>query len=62
MWLDQFYRPELEPMSADRRARTRAILATLTSFENWDLLRHAFGLSLQGSKQALCATIDRQLA
>lgn len=60
-WLDQFYRPELEPMPADRRARTRAILATLTSFESWDLLRHAVGLSLQESKQAWCETIDRLL-
>lgn len=61
VWLDQFYRAELQPMPADRRARACAILATLTSFESWDLLRHAVGLSLQESKQAWCETIDRLL-
>jgi AcrR family transcriptional regulator len=55
------YRPELSTLVQSERDELLMVLATLTSFESWDQLRHCYGQSM-GAAQALWrSAIDRIL-
>ena len=55
------YAPEIAALAGTERDRTLMALATLISFESWDQLRHAYGLSIDECEAVWRETIDRVL-
>ena len=55
------YAPELAGLDEAARQETVLALATLTSFESWDQLRHCHGLSLEAAQAVWRRAVDRLL-
>ena len=55
------YRPELSTLPEPDRDSLLLALATLTSFESWDQLRHCYNLSMEDAQAVWRSAIDRML-
>ena len=55
------YRPELSTLMEPDRDSLLLALATLTSFESWDQLRHCYNLSTEDAQAVWRSAIDRML-
>ena len=55
------YKPELSTLKDADGGRLLLALATLTSFESWDQLRHGYNLSTQDAQAVWRSAIDRML-
>jgi AcrR family transcriptional regulator len=55
------YRPELSALTEPDRDSLLLALATLTSFESWDQLRHCYNLSTKDAQAVWRSAIDRML-
>jgi hypothetical protein len=59
--LKLMYAPELSKLAEVERDRLIMALATLTSFESWDQLRHCYNLSMEDAQAVWRSAIDRML-
>jgi AcrR family transcriptional regulator len=59
--LELMYRPELALLGEPERGKLLLTLATLTSFEGWDQLRHCHELSIEAAQAVWRAGVDRLL-
>lgn len=55
------YAPELSSLPELPRSQLVMALATLTSFESWDQMRHCHGLSVDAAQAVWRSAIDRML-
>jgi AcrR family transcriptional regulator len=55
------YAPELSGLSELPRNQLLIALATLTSFESWDQMRHCHGFSVEAAQAVWRSAIDRML-
>jgi AcrR family transcriptional regulator len=59
--LQLMYAAELSLLGEPERTRMLIALATLTSFESWDQLRHCYDLSMEAGRVVWRMAIDRML-
>jgi AcrR family transcriptional regulator len=59
--LQLMYDAELSLLAESERTRVMIALATLTSFESWDQLRHCYDLSMEAGQAVWRMAIDRML-
>jgi AcrR family transcriptional regulator len=55
------YAPELSSLPEPLRSQLLIALATLTSFESWDQMRHCHGHSIEAAQAVWRSAIDRML-
>jgi AcrR family transcriptional regulator len=59
--MELMYAPELSRLLERERRHLLIALASLTSFESWDQMRHSHGLSIEGAQDVWRFAIDRML-
>jgi len=59
--LKLMYGPELSTLTEPDRDSLLLAMATLTSFESWDQLRHCYNLSMEDGQAVWRSAIDRML-
>jgi AcrR family transcriptional regulator len=59
--IELMYKPELSTLEEPDRNQLLLALATLTSFESWDQLRHTYSLSIVDAQAVWRSAIERML-